>query len=55
MKSVRDLWRKQFGRWWWIMFDDGSRVGPMGYARANRWAYDAPQPYYFKWSRKVPL
>ncbi len=54
MKSVRELWKETFGRWWWLMFDDGSTVGPMGLRRARRWGYDAPQPYYFKWSRKTP-
>ncbi len=50
--------RKRFGRWWWIMFADGSSVGPMTNASAFRMLDDAPDGYRWKadvkWSRKVP-
>ncbi len=54
MNRLRELWRETFGMWWWIMFEDGSCMGPMNYERAHRWAYDSPLPYSVQWSREIP-
>jgi hypothetical protein len=56
--DIRDWFHIRFGRWWWIMFEDGSAVGPMTNASAFRMLDDAPDGYrwraYVKWSREVP-
>ena len=54
MTWIREFLRVHFGSWWWIMLEDGSRVGPMRNIRAHRWASDAPQPYSIEWNRETP-
>lgn len=53
--AARYFLRESFGLWWWIMFRDGSCIGPMRFTRAHRWADDSPfRVLTIMWSRKTP-
>ena len=57
--TMKGYWRWRVGRHWWIVFDNGTKVGPMTFRRALRWHQtDKPceltEVYSeFKWKRAV--
>ena len=52
---MRAWLRVRFGRQWWILFNEGERVGPFGYRRAHLWWKTAPYPARIVWKDDLPI